>query len=122
LLPEFNSPLCADPERATADLQGLSGPRTTRLPKIASPCGRRCKILLKLIYRLAEVAGVPDLHPHKFRHTFAIQYLRNGGYERTLQDVPGHESIDMLRTYTRIAQVGIVNGHQLASPVENWRL
>ncbi len=78
--------------------------------------------LLKLIYRLAEVAGVPDAHPHKFRHTFAIQYLRNGGNERTLQDVLGHESLDMLMTYTRIAQVDIVNGHQVASPVENWRL
>ena len=78
--------------------------------------------LLKLIYRLAEVAGVPDAHPHEFRRTFAIQYLRNGGNERTLQDVLGHESLDMLLTYTRIAQVDIVNGHQVASPVENWRL
>ncbi len=60
--------------------------------------------LLKMVYRLAEVAGVQDAHPHRFRHTFAIQYLRNGGNERTLQDVLGHESLDMLRTYTRIAQ------------------
>jgi integrase/recombinase XerD len=81
----------------------------------------RCA-LLKLVYRLAEVAGVRDAHPHRFRHTFAIQYLRNGGNERTLQDVLGHESLDMLRTYTRIAQVDMINGHQLASPVENWRL
>lgn len=29
--------------------------------------------LLKLIYYLAEVAGVPDAHPHRFRHTLAIQ-------------------------------------------------
>jgi site-specific recombinase XerD len=78
--------------------------------------------LLKMVYRLAEVAGVQDAHPHRFRHTFAIQYLRNGGNERTLQDVLGHESLDMLRTCTRIAQVDMINGHQLASPVENWRL
>ena len=81
----------------------------------------RCA-LLKLVYRLAKVADVRDAHPHRFRHTFAIQYLRNGGNERTLQDVLGHESLDMLRTYTRIAQVDMINGHQLASPVENWRL
>jgi integrase/recombinase XerD len=72
--------------------------------------------LLKMVYRLAEVAGVQDAHPHRFRHTFAIQYLRNGGNERTLQDVLGHESLEMLRTYTRIAQVDMINGHQLASP------
>jgi integrase len=78
--------------------------------------------LLKLIHRLAQVAGVQDAHPHKFRHTFAIEYLRNRGNERTLQDMLGHESLEMLRTYTRIAQVDMINGHQFASPVENWRL
>jgi len=78
--------------------------------------------LLKLIYRLAEAAGVSDAHPHRFRHTFAIQYLRNGGNERTLQEVLGHETLEMLRTYTRIALADVVNGHQLASPVDHWRL
>jgi hypothetical protein len=34
----------------------------------------------------------------------------------------GHESLEMLRTYTRIVQVDMINGHQLASFVENWRL
>lgn len=78
--------------------------------------------LLRIIYRLAEAAGVQDAHPHRFRHTMAIEYLRNGGNERTLQEVLGHESLEMLRTYTRIAQTDVVNGHQVASPVENWRL
>jgi site-specific recombinase XerD len=78
--------------------------------------------LLKLIYRLGAAAGVTDAHPHRFRHTYAIQYLRNGGNERTLQETLGHESLDMLRTYTRIALADVVNGHQVASPVENWRL
>lgn len=78
--------------------------------------------LLRIIYRLAEAASVQDAHPHRFRHTFAIECLRNGMNERTLQEMLGHESLDMLRTYTRIAQTDVVNGHQVASPVENWRL
>ncbi len=78
--------------------------------------------LLRLIYRLGEAAGVADAHPHRFRHTMAIEYLRNGGNERTLQEVLGHESLEMLRTYTRIALADVKNGHVVASPVENWRL
>lgn len=78
--------------------------------------------LLRLFYRLGRAAGVEDCHPHRARHTFAISYLRFGGNELTLQELLGHESSDMLRTYVRIAQVDMVNGHRLASPVENWRL
>lgn len=78
--------------------------------------------LLKLFYRLGKVAGIEDCHPHRARHTFAISYLRFGGNEITLQELLGHESSDMLRTYVRIAQVDMINGHKVASPVENWRL
>lgn len=78
--------------------------------------------LLKFFYRLGARANVADVHPHRFRHTFAIQYLRNGGNTRALQEALGHETLEMIRTYTRIAEADLVNGHKLASPVENWRL
>lgn len=78
--------------------------------------------LQKLLRRLGEQAKVSNVHPHRFRHTFAIQYLRNGGNTRALQEALGHETLDMIRTYTRIAEADLVNGHRTASPVENWRL
>jgi integrase/recombinase XerD len=35
--------------------------------------------LHRLIRRLGERAGVRNLHPHRFRHSFATEFLRNGG-------------------------------------------
>ena len=75
-----------------------------------------------LIRRLGERGGVVRVHPHKFRHTFAITYLRSGGDIFTLQSLLGHGSLDMVRHYAQIAEVDVANAHRKASPVDNWRL
>ena len=78
--------------------------------------------LLKLLIRLRAKAGVNDCHPHRFRHTFAVNFLRNGGNAFELQMALGHTTLQMVQTYLALAQADLDAAHRKASPVENWRL
>jgi integrase len=83
--------------------------------------------LRKAIIRIGERAGVRGVGVHRFRHTFAINFLRNG-LERgeanpwALQTILGHEDIKTVRIYLALAQADTDAAHKASSPVENWRL
>lgn len=66
--------------------------------------------LRELIIRHGEHAKVKGarLSPHTFRHTFAIQYLLNGGDSFSLQTILGHSTSDMTKRYVNFAQ-GMLN-------------
>jgi site-specific recombinase XerD len=75
-----------------------------------------------LLYRLGAKAGVPHVHAHRFRHTAAIQFLRNGSDIFHLQRMLGHTTLEMVKTYVALADADVARAHQKASPVENWGL
>lgn len=78
--------------------------------------------VLQMLADLGERAGVRDVHPHRFRHTFAINMLRNGGNVYALQLALGHTTLEMVRTYLALAQADLRTAHEEASPVTHWRL
>lgn len=78
--------------------------------------------LLQFIVRAGERAGVEGANVHRFRHTFAIESLRNGMSAYVLQQLLGHSSMDMVRRYLVFAEADLAAGHHFASPVDHWRL
>lgn len=78
--------------------------------------------LRHMIVRCAKRAGVGVANVHRFRHTFAIWYLRNGGTVLELQRLLGHERMETLRIYAELAESDLESGQRRASPADNWRL
>lgn len=65
--------------------------------------GRRGRMTNDGIYQMirsrGEEAGIPELHPHRFRHTFADAWLAGGGNEGDLMRLTGWRSRTMLQRY-----------------------
>ena len=78
--------------------------------------------LSRLIKNIGLRANVPNAHPHRFRHTFAITFLRNGGNIFVLQQLLGHSTLDMVKHYLTLANQDSGAVHRRASPVANWNL
>jgi site-specific recombinase XerD len=55
--------------------------------------------LVIMLRRRGAQAGLPGLHPHQFRHTFAHQWLAQGGGETDLMRIAGWKSRAMLQRY-----------------------
>lgn len=63
------------------------------------------KTVLRRVKRRAIDAEVPNpakVHPHRFRHTFAVRFLEAGGNVRALQKILGHSNLTTTEVYLDI--------------------
>ena len=74
---------------------------------------------IKLVFsRLAKTSGVARIHAHLCRHTFAINYLLNGGDIFSLQEILGHTTLEMVRHYVHFTSSQVAAQHHKYSPID----
>jgi site-specific recombinase XerD len=75
-----------------------------------------------IIRRLGKKAGISGVHVHRFRHTFAISFLRAGGDIFSLKYLLGHNSLTMVENYLgSLNEEDAAKAHQKFSPIDNMR-
>jgi site-specific recombinase XerD len=66
----------------------------------------------------AGIAG-PKLGPHRCRHAFGKNYIKNGGDTRSLQEIMGHTNISTTEIYVELSKDEIVAKHHLYTPLRS---
>ena len=75
--------------------------------------------LVQMLRRRGAQAGLPGLHPHQLRHTFAHEWLVQGGGETDLMQIAGWKSRTMLQRYgASAADTRAREAHRRLSPAD----
>ena len=73
---------------------------------------------MKIYLRKSGISPI-KCTPHMLRHSFTVQFLRNGGDVFSLQKILGHASLDMTRHYAELADSDVEKKMKAFSPAES---
>jgi len=75
--------------------------------------------IVKMVFsKLARSSEVIRLHAHLCRHTFAVNYLLNGGDIFSLREILGHSTLEMVNHYLHFTSSQITEQHHKFSPMD----
>ncbi len=66
-----------------------------------------------LVKKLGERAGVSNVHPHRFRRTFATNAINKGMKVQNVQAILGHSSLDTTMLYCKVNEDNIRMEHRM---------